>query len=313
MRGIDIARAYWEQWGKPMLEERFPELLPLVAAGLCGSGSECFGFDDALSRDHDFEPGLCLFLPGEDRVDRRTAFLLERAYDRLPRSFMGLKRGLVRPVGGARRGVMRTGDYFTDKCGAPDGILTVGQWLATPSHALAEAVNGEIFYDGPGEVTAIRERLRRYPLDIRLKKLAGNLLLMEQAGQYNYNRCLAHGETGAAQLAAVEYANHAMAAIFLLNEVYQPFYKWHFRALRGLERLASLAEPLEYLISTPNDEPHIPPKREAMEDVAASISIELRAQGLSRVDGNELERHAYSINGVIADADLRNAHILAAV
>ena len=74
MKGLEIARAYYEEYGEPMLRERFPALMPFVAAGLTGSGSECWGFDDEVSRDHDFEPGFCLFLPGEDVVDRRTAF-----------------------------------------------------------------------------------------------------------------------------------------------------------------------------------------------------------------------------------------------
>ena len=63
-----------------MLEAQFPHLLSQIAVGLFGSGSECFGYDDDISRDHDFEPGFMLLLPGEDAVDRRAAFLLERAY-----------------------------------------------------------------------------------------------------------------------------------------------------------------------------------------------------------------------------------------
>ena len=46
MNGLEIAEAYFDEYGLPMLEEKFPELLPHVAAGLFGSGSECFGFDD---------------------------------------------------------------------------------------------------------------------------------------------------------------------------------------------------------------------------------------------------------------------------
>lgn len=313
MRGLELARAYYEAYGKPMLERQFPELLPRVAAGLFGGGSECFGYDDGISRDHDFEPGFMLLLPGEDAVDRRTAFLLERAYAGLPREFMGLRRGLVEPVGGPRRGVLRTAELFSEKTGAPDGVLTVGQWLSVPEYALAEAVNGELFFDGSGEVTAIRERLSAYPEDIRRKKLAGRLLLMGQAGQYNYPRCLSHGERGAAQLAVGEFARHCMGAVFLLNGVYQPYYKWAFRAMRGLPRLSLLAELMEYLLTTDNDGNMADAKRDVIEGVAADVIGELRRQGLTKADCGDLEKHACSVNDGIADGDIRNLHILAAV
>ena len=80
MKGLEIAKAFYKEYGEPMLRDRFPSLIPYLAVGLMGRGSECFGFDDEVSRDHDFEPGFCIFLPGEDVVDRRTEFLLERAY-----------------------------------------------------------------------------------------------------------------------------------------------------------------------------------------------------------------------------------------
>ena len=99
MNGLELARAYFEAHGRPMLEEQFPELLPFLAAGILGSGSECFGYDDEVSRDHDFEPGFCIFLPGEDVVDRRSAFLLERAYAKLPKEFMGVSRAPLQPAG----------------------------------------------------------------------------------------------------------------------------------------------------------------------------------------------------------------------
>lgn len=313
MKGIDVARAYWEQCGRPAIEAQLPALLPLVAAGLCGSGSECFGFDDTLSRDHDFSQGFCLFLPDEDALDRRAAFQLERLYAKLPRDFMGLHRPLVNPTGGTRRGVMRASEFFMEKTGAADGILTVGQWLTVPEHALAEAVNGEIFYDGPGAVTATRARLARFPQDIRLKRLAGHLLLAGQAGQYNYARCVAHGETGAAQLAAGAFVEHAMAAAFLLGDVYRPFYKWRFRALRQLPALSDVGEDFEFLLTTGNGGGLPGEKQTVIERVAGAIVGELRAQDLTREAGMDLERHAYSVNDAIADADIRNAHILSAM
>ena len=313
MKGLELSRAYYEQFGAPMLREQFPELLPKLAVGLFGSGSECFGFDDEISRDHDFEPGFMLLLPGEELVDRRTAFLLERAYAKLPRTFMGLTRGLMAPVGGPRHGVLRTADFFADRVGAPDGRLSPAQWLTVPEHALAEAVNGEVFFDGYGEVSRIRASLAQWPGDVRRKKLAGSLLMMAQAGQYNYGRCLAHGETGAAQLAVSEFARHAMHAAFLLNCVYQPYYKWSFRAMRALPKLSLLAELLEYLLTTDNDRDMARDKQDVMDGMIADIIGALQAEGLTHADCGELEKHARSVNDGIADPQLRNLHILAAV
>ena len=289
MKGLEIARAYYEEYGEPMLREKFPELMPLIAAGLTGSGSECWGFDDEVSRDHDFEPGFCLFLPGEDVVDRKTAFALERAYAALPREFMGLKRSLVSPVGGARHGVLRTAEFMKDKIGKADGNLSLMEWLYMPDYVLAEAVNGE--------------------------------------GQYNYRRCLSHGETGAAQLAAVEFVKSSMAAVFLLNGVYQPYYKWSFRAMRALPRLSLTAELLEYLLTTDNEADTAEEKYNVMEGIASDIIEELREQGLTGTEsgreargrgltgavGADLEKYAYLVNDRIGDAQIRGMHVLAAV
>ena len=296
-----------------MLEKRFPELVPYLAAGLIGSGSECYGYDDEVSRDHDFEPGFCIFLPGEEVVDRKASFALERAYAGLPREFMGLRRALVSPVGGARHGVIRTADFLMDKTGTNDGVLSLYEWLTLPDYSLSEVVNGEIFEDRYGGITAVRDRLRHRPQDVRLKKLAGHLLLMAQAGQYNYLRCLRHGETGAAQLAVTEFVKNAMAAAFLLNDAYQPYYKWSFRALRELDKLPFMAELLEYLLTTDNEKDTRDEKIDVMEGIAADVIGELQAQGLTQAVCGDLEKHAYSVNDRIADAQIRNMHILAAV
>ena len=296
-----------------MLRERFPELCPFLATGLAGSGSECLGFDDEVSRDHDFEPGFCIFLPGEDVVDRKAAFALERAYAKLPGEFMGVRRAKVSPVGGARHGVMRTADFMMDKTGTPDGNLSALQWLSLPDFALAEAVGGEIFDDRYGEITAIRKRLRRRPSDIRFKKLAGQLLMMAQSGQYNYNRCLRHGETAAAQLAVTEFVKSTMAAVFLINDKYQPYYKWSFRAMRALPKLSLEAELLEYLLTTDNEEETRGEKYAVIESIAADVAKELHEQGLVGTADPDLEKQAYEVNGRIADPQIRNLHILAGV
>jgi hypothetical protein len=313
MRGLEIAKAFYHEYGEPMLREKFPEILPFMAVGLLGRGSECLGFDDEVSRDHDFEPGFCVFLPGEEIVDRRTAFLLERAYAGLPKEFMGLRRAVISPVGGARHGVLRTAEFMTDLVGSSDGRLDLTGWMTVPDHALTEALSGEIFTDPYGEVTAIRERLRRQPVDVKRKKLAGHLLLMGQSGQYNYKRCLAHGETAAAQLAVTEFVKSTMSVVFLLNNTYQPYYKWSFRAMRALPRLSLEAELLEYLLTSDNEPETAKEKYDVIEGIASDVIDELMEQGLTEAICADLEKHAYSVNDQIADAYIRNLHILAAV
>ena len=313
MKGLEISKAFYKEYGEPMLRERFPKLRGYLAVGLIGSGSECYGYDDGLSRDHDFEPGFCIFLPGEEVVDRKAAFALERAYASLPKEFMGLRRATVAPVGGARHGVLRTAEFLLDKTGTKDGNLSLMQWLSLPDYSLSEVVNGEIFEDGYGEITAVREKLRHRPEDVRRKKLAGNLLLMAQSGQYNYRRCLGHGETAAAQLAVVEFVKTAMAVTFLLNYAYQPYYKWSFRAMRELPKLPMTAELLEFLLTTDNEEAIREEKYYVMEDIASDVIAELQEQDLTKAVCGDLEKHAYSVNDRIADAGVRNMHILAAV
>ncbi len=313
MNGLELSRAFYEAHGKAMLEEQFPALLPYLAVGLFGSGSECFGYDDPISQDHDFEPGFCIFLPGEELVDRRQEFLLERAYARLPREFAGFRRAILQPVGGARHGVFRTAEFFEKKVGAPDGRLSLEDWLAVPEQALAEATNGSLFFDSYGEVTRIREALRFFPEDVRRKRLAGHLLLMAQAGQYNYRRCLSHGESAAAQLAVGEFVRSAMAVCFLLARRYQPFYKWSFRALRELTGCDKLAERLEFLLCSGNDAASAERKGAVIEAIAADLAAWLEREGLTDTEECDLECLAHTVNDHIADPVLRNRHILAAV
>ena len=308
MNGLELSERFYIEYGIPMLQNEFSHLESVVAVGLMGSGSECFGYDDEISRDHDFEPGFCVFVP--DEIDEGDFFQLDKAYRRLPREFMGFKRTVDAPVGGSRHGVFRIGDFFSGKVGTSDGHLQLREWFLVPEQGLAEATNGKIFRDDSGEVSAIRDRLSYYPEDVRLKKLAGNLLVMGQSGQYNYPRCISRGDTAAAQLAVNEFVKSALNVIFLINKKYCPYYKWVFRALKDLPILSELYSDLEYLISSPNDEEIARKKKTIIEKICDEINLELRKEKLTDFGGNETEGHAYSVNNKIKDGNIRNLHIL---
>ena len=58
MQGLELAKRYYEEVGRPMLERDFPELLPRLAAGLGGEGSECLGFGGGVMQGPDFRAGF---------------------------------------------------------------------------------------------------------------------------------------------------------------------------------------------------------------------------------------------------------------
>ncbi len=309
MKGLEISREYYKQYGLPMLEAEFSEVIDRVAAGLVGEGSECLGFDDEISRDHDFDMGFCLFVTEEDYA--KFGFKLSRAYSRLPKEFMGLERNMLSPVGGNRRGVITVEDFYTRHLGAASAPDTVERWLYTPSSSLLAASSGELFSDPLGIFSEIRKRLLLgYPEDIRRKKLAGHTVFMAQAGQYNYSRCLKRGENGAAQLAVFEFVRHAISAIYLLNNSYEPFYKWAYRGMRELKILGGLGEALEFLTESDNSPDKRAAKCDMIEDIAALLISEYDSQGLTRAGCGDLEKHAYSILDGIKDVNLRNMHIM---
>ena len=79
MKQMELARRYFEEFGRPMIESQFPQLKDSYAAGLAGEGSGCLGYDDEISQDHDFAPGFCIWLKKDD-FDRWGS-TLQQAYD----------------------------------------------------------------------------------------------------------------------------------------------------------------------------------------------------------------------------------------
>lgn len=301
MKGLELARSFWEECGAPRLREELPELSARCAAGLAGNGSDCLGYDDEVSRDHDWGAGFLLWLPAADA--ETDGFRLSAFYDHLPDRWQGFPVERRSRMGDGRFGVRTIESFyrtFTGTGGAPENWR---QWLALPSFYLAAAVSGAVFFDGPGEFTRIREELRTgMPEDVRLKKIAARAALMAQSGQYNFARCLRHGERGAARLAADEFVRETAAMAFLLNRRHMPYYKWALRALGELPVLGSLAPRLEALLAEP---------REAeIEDICGLVVRELRRQDLTDGDWDYLEPHAREVMERIRDPEIAALHVM---
>ncbi len=307
MAGIDISRAYWEEYGKPMIEESFSEYKGRIAVGLVGHGSECFGFDDKISCDHDFDAGFSIWLTEED--ERLFGFKLFRAYSKLPNEFRGTRLQKKSLFGTDNKGVHTINEFYSQYISGGKAPETWQEWLYTPSEYFAEATNGEVFCDPLGEFTKIREEiLHDMPEDVRLKKIASKCILMAQTGQYNFERCLSHGEKAAAELALSKFCEHAAGLIYLLNKAHAPYYKWIFKGMKKLPILGEKEIVLTRLL-TDNTLEYVN-KIDLIEDLCADIIKELQNQGLAENAGNYLEPYAYMINDKIKNSEIRNLHII---
>ncbi len=309
MKGLEISKEFFNQYGKSMLENNFSNILDRIAVGLVGEGSECFGYDDNLSKDHDFEAGFCIFITKEDEL--KFGFELERAYSKLPKEFMGLKRKVLSPVGGNRHGVICIEDFYNKFLGSSCTPIDNKQWLFLPSQSLACACNGQVYMDNLGKFSEVRNfLLKGFPEDVRRKKISAHTVMMAQAGQYNYERCANRGETGAAQLAVFEFVKHAISVIYLLNNKYEPFYKWAYRGMRDLAVLSDLEFSLIGLTELDNSKQRITEKIDIIEDISALIIEEFKKQGITKASCNNLEQHSLSILDGVSDNDLRNMHVM---
>ena len=302
MQGIELCKAYYEAYGVPMLAQQFGDVADRIAVGLVGEGSECLGYDDEISQDHDFEPGFCLWITPEDA--REFGFRLERAYAKLPKEFMGYTRAPLSPVGGNRHGVLIIDEFYEKFLGTTGMPETYGQWFSIPASTLRTVVSGQVWRDNLGIFSAVREALKQgYPNDVRLKKLAAHTIMMNQAGQHNLPRCLTRDEMGAAQLSIAEFVRHAISAIYLLNNVYEPFYKWAYRGMRELPLLWELESALTSLPLSEHPE-------ELVAEIAHAVAEAYREAGISDAAGDALCSHAYAITNQIKDAHIRNMHVM---
>lgn len=304
MRGLDLARRFYAERGLPLLRAEFGDELDVMAAGLVGDGSECLGFDDDYSTDHDWGPGFCCWLRADDfgRLGRRLA----AAYARLPHAFRGYER---RPSewGDGRVGVFEIQAFykrFLGRTGLPENMA---DWMRLPESNLAACTSGDVFVDPVGEFTGIRNRLLAfYPDDVRLAKIAARCMSAGQAGQYNFHRSIRRGEHFAARYAETKFSADIMSLVYLLNRVYAPFYKWLHRGLTKLPRLGEFIARKVAALTTAGD---YEVKSLLIDEMAGAVILEVQMERLSGCASRFLVDHGPEIHARISNRALRDVNV----
>ncbi len=296
--GIDLCRRYYEEYGRPMIAGKFQAYESRIAVGLVGKGSDCFGFDDVLSQDHDFGPRFVMWVT--KKVYDEIGEELQEAYDKLPSQFLGIDR-IETFHGKDRSGVMIIEEFYKsllgfdlagmlahnneDTASGKENLDTIKCWLSVQEYALAAAVNGEVFRDDEGIFTQYRNLLSAYyPKAVWYRKVAQTCALFSQSGQYNLPRMRRRGQLVSAELAKAECAKQAMKLYYLLNRKYAPHDKWLYRGMpenaqmtlgdEGMEN-ADVPKLVEKLSLLPADKAHEAALTTAVESLAVIFANEL--------------------------------------
>ena len=126
MKGLELSRAYWEKCALPLFRRELPAFLERAAVGLVGEGSECFGFDDEISQDHDWGPGFCLWLPEGEWAEWQDA--VEALLARLPDTYEGFPARMAPAKRMGRVGPLSIEGFYGRFIGMPQPPQTWKQW-----------------------------------------------------------------------------------------------------------------------------------------------------------------------------------------
>ncbi|MBQ9059105.1 MAG: DUF4037 domain-containing protein [Atopobiaceae bacterium] len=310
IQGLELARLLWQERADELFAGELAMLEWSSAIGLVGEGSECFGYDDYQSRDHDWGPGFCVWLSREDFSQYGDA--LQKRYDTLSsHPFDLFQPRLSISQGGMKRvGVFCIESFYEQLLGAPIP-QSFEDWRHLNEHGLASATNGEVFVDADGSFSRIRnELLNYYPDDIRLRKITRGCMRAAQSGQYNFMRQALRGEELAAYAALAEFFDATQEIVFALAKRYRPFYKWSSRILgelglfgkevhMGLEGILALYKAGQ-----------IEGAHGLINALCSHIAEALVSHGLSTSNDGWLVTQAREVNAHISDSHYRQSNLL---
>lgn len=273
--GYQMFEDFYYEYGEPMLQKKFPAFIDKIAIGKAGEGSDCFGFDDECSLDHDFGPGFCMWVTKE--TYNQIGTFLQAEYEKLPTTFRGVTRTNMEN-GKGRVGVCIIEDFYKRILGRKTAPETLEEWSHVEEFALATATNGWILKDEEGIFTRIRNQLLAYyPDEIWLSKIAQNLYSISQYGQYNYGRMARRADVVTAEQCRSQFIKSVMELIYLLNRTYAPYYKWMFKGMEKLDNFG-ISEKLNQLVFIPIM--NIEENEAFMEHICVLLLEQMEAMGL---------------------------------
>jgi hypothetical protein len=245
VRGHEVTRRYFFEWGLPYLKDNHSEVVGRLAAGMIG-GSDSIGADDEISRDHNWGPGFAIWMTHEDFTSVGPALCAD-LHQAAPDTFEGFD---VAACFGSKVKSIRVrsmDEFFVDETGGykemPNDTSAWNPSRRDESH-LYFLKHGHVFHP-LGEFSQRREGFCTWPRHELLNRIANSSWQLWHYGEYNFDRVASRGDALAVLLCKAEFVHYAMRLCFYLEEDYVPFWKWTSYCFRHIEGVGDIAAQLD--------------------------------------------------------------------
>lgn len=286
MQGLELSRRFYGEVVRPWLQQVAPDLKH--AAALIGYGSELLGFDDEMSRDHNWGPRVHIYVSRSEFDDRAKA--LVAAFSKVaPEHFCGEPIGWrSRPhppadgpdaVGAQEHGL----EFHTieGRLEAGLGIRSLDgvdnlNWLGFTQQGLLSLTAGAVFHDDVGELTALRARLAYFPDDVWLYRIACQWRRIAEEQAFVGRAGMAGDDLGS-RVVAGRLVRDVMGMAFLLERRYAPYAKWFGSGFAQLPMAAALTPHLAAALGAE----HWQPRGEALAEAYLVLAQTQRARDIA--------------------------------
>lgn len=253
--GKELSRRFYHEAVKPVIENLMPGLV--YSAGLIDYGSDVLGYDDEVSRDHQWGPRLSIFLSPDDmtacseRIDVELSEKLPRQFCGYSVNFSGTRADYIRRMEFSEEGkvshiirIHSPEQFFKEHLGwdIPSSIGTQ-DWLAFPQQKLLTVRKGELFHDGL-EMEILRKKLQYYPDDVWLYLMACEWKMIGNEEAF-VGRCGDIGDENGSRIIASRILSRIMNLCFFHERTYIPYSKWFgtaFSELKSAEKLGGIID-----------------------------------------------------------------------
>ena len=246
VKGLQVARDFFFEWGLPLLEATYPDLAGRVAAGRF-VGSDVLGGDDSISRDHYWGPHFDLFLSEADYAAFGDS-LSEMMNAAAPNPWKGHRLIGDPPISVNVRSIPAWIEEWTGISRLP---RRARDWRKANESQLYFLRHGAIFVDRSAELSAWRSALHEYPQTVLRKRLAEELFRVWHHGEYNFVQRMARRRDPVAIAVCLgEFLAGVMRVVLLMDRDFTPYWKWLAFEFRKRPAAAEYSPLVDALAST---------------------------------------------------------------